>query len=152
MRASPPIEVVLNRFGWWRGALLGLALAAIAVLAAWVRSSVDVHAHAMVAAAGLAGLVCVAGVLSAAVARPARLKWDGRSWQLGGIDTALEPRPGSLRVQIDLGAWMLLRFAADVSDEGRRVVWLPVQRRGLEVQWHALRCAVHAPPPAPDAR
>ncbi|MEO7007629.1 MAG: hypothetical protein ABI156_00645 [Caldimonas sp.] len=143
---------MLNRFGWWRGALFGLALAAIVVLAAWARTSIDVHADAMIAAAGLAGLVCVAGVLSAAVVRPARLRWDGRTWQLGSVDTALEPRPGSLQVQIDLGAWMLLRFAANDAGPRRRVVWLPVQRRGLEAQWHALRCAVHAPPPVPEAR
>jgi hypothetical protein len=31
----------------------------------------------------------------------------------------------------------------------RRATWLPVQRRGIERQWHALRCSVHSPHAAP---
>ena len=31
-----------------------------------------------------------------------------------------------------------------LEKEGCRVTWLPVQRRGLESQWHALRCAVYS--------
>jgi len=27
------------------------------------------------------------------------------------------------------------------------VTWLPVQRRGLQAHWHALRCAVYSPRP-----
>ena len=60
-------------------------------------------------------------------------------------------RPGvasaDLAVAIDLGSFLLLTLST--SDGGRRSRrWLPVQRRGLEQDWHALRCAVHAPPPA----
>ena len=152
MRASPPIEVVLNRFGWWRGAVIVLALAAVSVLVAWIVSSRELQPTAVILAAGLAGLAFVGGALSIAGVQPARLRWDGRSWQMNGADAAHEPHAGSLQVAIDLGIWMLLRFVADAPHEGRRVVWLPVQRRGLEAQWHALRCAVHSPPPVPDAR
>jgi len=51
-------------------------------------------------------------------------------------------RCGTLEVAMDLGAFLLLRLV----DERRRSAWLPVQRRGLEAQWHGLRCAVYAPP------
>jgi hypothetical protein len=43
---------------------------------------------------------------------------------------------------------MLLRFTPDAP---ARMTWLPVQRRGLEAQWHALRCAVYSPRPAARA-
>jgi hypothetical protein len=52
-------------------------------------------------------------------------------------------RCGTLEVAMDLGSFLLLRLV----DERRRSAWLPVQRRGLEAQWHALRCAVYAPAP-----
>ena len=152
MRASPPIEVVLNRFGWWRGAVIGLALATGAVLATWIVSSRDLQPIAVILAAAVAGFALAAGGLSVARMRSTRLRWDGRFWQVSGADGVREPLVGNLQVAVDLGAWMLLRFVAEAPREGRRVVWLPAQRRGLEAQWHALRCAVYAPPPAPEAR
>jgi hypothetical protein len=69
------------------------------------------------------------------------LYWDGRAWQLDAV-------PGELRVAIDLGPWMLLIFTPDAA---ARASWLPVQRLGLETQWHALRCAVYSPRPAAEA-
>jgi hypothetical protein len=39
---------------------------------------------------------------------------------------------------------MLLNFTPDAA---ARTSWLPVQRLGLETQWHALRCAVYSPRP-----
>jgi hypothetical protein len=67
------------------------------------------------------------------------LRWDGQVWRLDAV-------PGELTVAVDIGPWMLLRFTPGA---GSRTRWLPVQRRGLEAQWHALRCAVYAPrPPA----
>jgi hypothetical protein len=50
-------------------------------------------------------------------------------------------------VAVDLGAWMLLRFERDATPRLRRIVWLPLQRRGLETPWHALRCAVYSARP-----
>ena len=43
----------------------------------------------------------------------------------------------------------LPQFRGDST--GGAGLWLPVQRRrGLESQWHALRCAVYAPPAVVD--
>ena len=63
------------------------------------------------------------------------LRWDGKVWHL---DTAA----GELKVAVDLGPWMLLLFTPQAPG---RASWLPVQRRGLEAQWHALRCAIYSP-------
>jgi hypothetical protein len=57
-------------------------------------------------------------------------------------------------VAIDLGGWLLLRFyaepvrraAGDAMRRGRTPAWIAVQRRGLEADWHAIRCTVYSPP------
>ena len=50
---------------------------------------------------------------------------------------------------IDLGSWLMVAFEKSGSVTGH--VWLPLQRRGLERDWHALRCALYAIPAAGDA-
>ena len=105
--------------------------------------------------AAVLGLVAVATLgLGASLlsARPVSLRWDEQRWHLGPADSVgHEPVAGTLAVALDLGSWMLLRFQADASGRRAAVAWLPAQRRGLESQWHALRCAVYSPRPAPDA-
>ena len=99
-------------------------------------------------ATAAAGLTVV--WLAAALAKvPALiLRWDGQLWQIGRAGSVPdEPVPGDLVVTVDLGPWMLLRFEPAVPDRRRRVIWLPVQRRGIEPHWHALRCAVYSPRP-----
>ena len=76
------------------------------------------------------------------------LRWTGSSWVLRRhLESASGERVGTLAVALDLGNWMLLRFV----DEQLPVptTWLPVQRGGPDADWHALRCAVHAPRPLP---
>jgi len=137
MRASPACQVSLRRFGAWRIAVIALTVAGAAAMAGWLVGR-DPPAPAgllmLVSAAALPLFGCAVSLWRV----PAHsLRWDGQVWQL---DTA----PGEVSVTIDLGPWMLLRF----SPEGqRRGHWLPVQRRGLEAQWHALRCAVYSPRP-----
>jgi hypothetical protein len=63
-------------------------------------------------------------------------------------------RAGRLRVVLDLGPWLLLRFAADPAT--RSAAWLPsgspiwiaLQRQGLQAEWHAIRCTLYSPPSA----
>jgi len=135
MRASPAVQISLQRFGAWRAAMLVLAAAGLATMAAWLLG------RALPVSSALTMLVAAAMVLTFALAvslwrvRPQRLHWNGQAWHVDEV-------PGELLVAIDLGPWMLLRF---LPDGQRRVRWLPVQRRGLESQWHALRCAVHSP-------
>ena len=51
-----------------------------------------------------------------------------------------------MTVAIDLGSFLLLSLVGADAGACRSGRWLPVQRRGLELQWHALRCAVYSPP------
>ena len=141
MRAAPAFEVSLHRFGLWRSAVAAVCLLGVAAVAAWLVARPLASAASWAAVgAGLIGLaLCAVSLLRVA---PAVLGWDGSGWWLrrGSGDTVT----GTLQVNIDLGAWMLLRFEPVSSGGRRRAVWLPVQRHGLEAQWHALRCAVHA--------
>jgi hypothetical protein len=52
-------------------------------------------------------------------------------------------------VALDVGAWMLLKFRADEAPPAAGRRWIPVHRRSAGVHWHALRCAVYSPRPAP---
>ena len=153
MRASPAFQVVLDRFGVWRWAVIVGALSGAAALTAWLawQPVPPLPAPFQWIAVAVAFLLLAWGAASARV-QPVSLRWDEQHWHLGPPASAgHEPRSGALRVLIDLGPWMLLRFEPADSTWCRGATWLPVQRRGLESQWHALRCAVHSPRPQPGA-
>jgi hypothetical protein len=81
---------------------------------------------------------------------PVELHWDSRCWHWRPADDpGARPAAGTLAVALDLGPWMLLRLDALEPSKAARRTWLPVQRRGLEAHWHALRCAVYCARPAP---
>ncbi len=147
MRAAPACQFSLQRFGVWRGAVLVLVTLGVATMVAWLILRESPLTSPTSIAAALTAVSLLA--LGASLARtPAvGLRWDGRNWHLG--PPSGEPVSGDLSVAIDLGPWMLLRFRPAASNARPRVVWLPAQRRGLESQWHALRCAVYSPRPAP---
>ena len=152
MRASPAFQVSLRRFGVWHSAVSAVALLAAATTIAWAWLHARMGGAGWLAGAGLASLVILGFGLSLGLVRAARLRWDGEQWLAGAADTPEdELRPGQLDVSIDLGFWMLLRFTAAEPGRHRRVIWLPAQRRGLESEWHGLRCAVYAPRPAASA-
>lgn len=150
MRTAPALQVTVARYGLWRGALLGLAVAATAAVTLWwATAGVPAAAGASV----LLGTLLLSGWLLRAEWRrpPCVLRWDGQCWHWG-TPGAPAARHGSGRVVVtlDLGSWMLLRLVPDGADRRRRAraAWLPVQARGLEPHWHALRCAVYSPTPA----
>lgn len=148
MRASPPLQVTVRRFGLWRGAvtlLLGAALASMLAFVLARGESAPVHVrHAAIAASS----AILWGGISLLRCSPISLRWDTRRWRLGPASTVgEEPFAGGIEVCLDFGTWLLLRFEHDVTVRGRRSTWLPIQRRGLEAQWHALRCAVYSSRP-----
>ena len=148
MRASPPIEVALTRFGLWRAGVLLAAFVTVAAVGAWLMLGHDQLGSAFSILSLVVTLAVVAAAASAARVKPTRLTWNGSGWQLSRSGVGQEtPVRGEVSVAIDLGVWMLLRFVAGSRGRRRCVVWLPVQRRGLEAQWHALRCAVCSPQP-----
>jgi hypothetical protein len=156
MRAAPAFQVTLSRFGVWRGGVWALAGAAALALAAWTAAQPAPPGVGQSIAVALAtGLVLALGGWLARVP-VATLRWDGQAWWMARTAAAefdaCGARRGELRVMMDLGAWMLLRFRPDATGwNPRAVTWLPAQRRGLEAEWHGLRCAVHSPRPAPVA-
>jgi hypothetical protein len=146
MRASPPIEVRLHRFGAWHVAIATLGLVMVVAIARWM---VTVWGQAMPAVLALAAAATIGGFVSLAACASVRsgtLQWDGVKWQWTCSRAASgAPVAGVLQIRIDLGFWMLLRFVADFPVGLGRVTWLPVQQRAIAGDWHALRCAVHGP-------
>ena len=150
MRGAAPLQVSVTRYEWWRAVLLLLATGACAAMLAWWWTQpvpVPQWASATAAIGTLVSLACVAGLWR----RPAlTLRWNRQCW-LVACEGAAE-QPGDLAVAIDLGAWMLLRFVPAGTQGSprvrRRTDWIAVQRRGLEAQWHALRCALYSVRPA----
>ena len=92
-------------------------------------------------AVGLGALVL--GLLAAraagrgSAAAACRLAWDGTAWVLQR--EGRDPLAGQASVMIDLGGWMLVRFAPGPH-------WLPLARRDV-VDGHALTAALYAAPP-----
>ena len=145
MRESVFFEVRLDRFEVWRIAVTLVAGVAMAVLVAWAMAMLDSQT------ATRCGLLVALAFLGVATL--------GLAWSLGRVERGVlaslggvwsfapdhgHSRSGPLIVAVDLGSFLLLRL----GDRRRSLLWLPVQRRGLERQWHALRCAVYAPPDA----
>jgi hypothetical protein len=150
MTGAPPLAVRIDRRGAWQagvGLLGGLAIAAL--LGWWLARPAP--APGWVTALALAGCVgaaaCAASLLRVGAA--VGLRWDARQWW--HACGAREPVAGELGVAIDLGDWMLLRFVPLGGSAWLAARWIPVQRRGLESVWHALRCAVHAQRPDESA-
>ena len=126
-----------------------VAAASLAWLVAWACLAPGAQfagARVAVALAGLAVLALAASLLG----QPARcLRWDDSVWACGDLATPSSvPIPGKLEVAIDLGSFMLLRLTARELAGRRSVRWIPVERRGLEREWHSFRCAGYSPRPA----
>jgi hypothetical protein len=80
------------------------------------------------------------------------LRWDRQQWWVAS--GAGPEQAGELSLAIDLGGWLLLRFQPEPSVRDRRArrrpEWIALQRRGLEADWHVLRCTIYASrPPSP---
>ncbi len=145
MQAASAVQVTIQRFGVWNMALGLVSATVVAVVAAGLISRSDdlpAWSSALLIATALAGLL---GVVDLLRRRPIELRWDTQRWYV------TDPRCGNgnievreVRVVLDLGAWMLLKFRADVPWHRLRGGWIPVQRQGIEAQWAPLRCAVYA--------
>jgi len=143
MRASPALRCVLSRFGVWRAAIAALAGAGVAVLLVWLLARSEPPPLLGLVAWVVATLAVPALAASLMRMPPITLRWDGQQWWV-------EANAGEIDVALDLGGWMLLRFRPiSAAGHKRSPQWLPVQRQGLEAHWHALRCAVYSPRPAP---
>ncbi|MDH5540123.1 MAG: hypothetical protein OEY03_12035 [Rhizobacter sp.] len=152
MRAFVAAQFCVTRFGVWRIAVWLLAGSVVLSLLAWSLAQRESSPLAHMALAGLLASIAVAIAIQLTRQRAFSLRWDARNWYFDRADQfGAEPQQGDLLVVIDLGAWMLLRFQHAGAVRGPHVKWLPVQRRGLEAQWHEIRCAVYSPRPGPGA-
>ena len=145
MRESVFFELRLRRFGVWRVAVWLVAGAAIAAVAAWTVAMLDSQpesGRALVMAVA-AGLLLATTGLAISLTRLEGGLLTGRDGIWAFVPDSGQPRTGTLEVAVDPGAFLLLRLV----EQRRTIVWLPVQRRGVESQWHALRCAAYSPPP-----
>jgi len=158
MRASPTFQCVLNRFGIWRTAVAVVAAAGVVVLLTWLATRSE-PTPPLGLAVWFGAMLAVPALAASLMRQPAvSLRWDGQQWWLARLARSsraaaaapVDATAGEVDVALDLGAWMLLRFRpVPAALRTRPARWLPVQRRGLEAQWHALRCAVYSPRPAP---
>jgi hypothetical protein len=138
-RSAPAAHVLVERFGLWNGGIAVLVLLSSASLTAWLLDAVGTP--------GGLSAVALAFPLFALRPRAFSLRWDGQVWHLGPAQSAGdEPWPVELAVRVDLGAWVLLQVRPS-SGFPRNWIWLPIQKRGLEPAWHALRCALFAAGP-----
>jgi hypothetical protein len=139
-------EVRLRRFAVWQTAVGVVAALAVAAVAAWAVAMFDAQSPAarafVVGFATVLAAATIAAALSLARVQGGVLALREGAWTFTPNVGPL--RSGALEVAIDFGAFLLLRLGT----RRRTSVWLPVQRRGLEAEWHALRCAVYSPPPA----
>ncbi len=145
MGELPTVRVTIRSFTVWRGGVLSLAVSAIAVLCAWaVQSHGAEHQATMWLALSLPAGVVGLGVSLWRVV-PVTLAFDGSGWWVGSADRAGEaPTAGEVRLCIDLGAWMLLRFIPSSREAGVRSRWVPVQFSPPGAEWHAFRCAIYS--------
>ena len=153
MRASPPIDIELSRSRAWLAFVVTVVLGVTVVIACWFALVLREPAPLPMAAIGLAALTLALLGWSLGLTRRIGgcLSWTGQRWELeDGAPGGSPRRAGHVAVVIDLGSWLLLRFTSS-ADEGDTARWLPVERRGHEGEWHALRCALHSSGPAPDS-
>ena len=150
MRGSPPCAIVLRHFTAWRAAVFLIGATVLASLFAWALAPGADSAAPAVAAAAALGLAAFASAASLWRVPAGTLRWDGTRWSFVQAGSAPEqPQVGQLDVAIDLDAFMLLRLTTSTGPRRLRRIWLPIGRRGIEHEWHALRCAVYSPrPPA----
>ena len=168
MRTAPAVTVRVVPDPVWRAGLSVLGVLVGALLPAWAIAQLMVDGQP-----DLVGWLCavvLAGVSVATVRAVWRLRrlpckalsWNGQVWQL--LDDRSQATPVTVSVSIDTGGWMLLRAGVKrhpgdpsathlIPTRGwrpgaARPIWIALSERRLPQSWHALRCAVHGPPPA----
>ena len=144
MRETLSFEVRPDRFSVWRSGVAVVAFAALAAVSAWAWSMASTRdGDGVVSAIGIALVLALATI--AAALSLGRVPSGVLACRDGRWTFAADSGPtvaGRLTVALDWGAFFLLRIDGGA---GLRL-WLPVQRRGLERDWHGLRCALYSPP------
>lgn len=157
MRAPPPVEFRNAPGRAWRAALALVVGASVAVPIAWglpwlAARDAGLQAESLLEALGdprVQGGVAAWGVAIAvtafwlasrrAAAGERTLRWDGQDWVLAGDADGRPEQRGDAALMLDLGPWMLVRFAAR---SGPGTTWLALAASGDAARWAALRGAL----------
>jgi hypothetical protein len=137
VHAAPPVRVTLRRSAGWP-VFVGLSAAAAAAnVCAWLLLWLEIEpVGPLVAVAALLGSFGMT-VWAWRTTSDGDLAWDGTQWWW-------RETPGQAHAAIDLGGWMLLRFA----DTAQVTQWIVARRGSTEGAWSALRAVVYARRPA----
>ncbi|MBY0467573.1 MAG: hypothetical protein K2Q07_01195 [Burkholderiaceae bacterium] len=146
MQSASALQVTIRCFRVWNAALGLLSVVVVAAVAGWLSAWHGEPAGWGGRALSVLALVGLSGVVGLVRRQPIVLRWDTQRWHVTDPHRDLRDLEATdLRVMLDLGGWMLLNYRVGASSSCPwRSGWLPVQRRGIEGQWHSLRCAVHA--------
>jgi hypothetical protein len=148
MQAAPAVHLVVRRYAAWNAMLITFGLVAIAACGAWFVGRGDDLPAWCGGLMAFALVVALAGTCSSLRRHPVQLRWDSQGWYVTEPSRgAEEVGPLRLQLMLDAGDWLLLKFMPEVRPNPQSACWLPVQRRGIEEQWHSLRCAVYSPRP-----
>ena len=159
-RQAPPVQVITSGGRAWRAMPVVLSALAAAVVTLWGAPWVALQvwpAFALspwpLAISVLAALTTAVGVSLRTSAPSHHLVWNGQAWLLNGQN-------GQVQVMLDVGRWLLLRFAPVPGPDTRAVrplnaqrrVWVAVPAADAGAAWHGLRAALYSraalnPPP-----
>lgn len=144
-RSAPSVHVLISRFEYWNTGLTVLSLASLVSLSSWL-VVFDGQLPALALASMIAGSVLLLLKLMLTLRGTATsLRWDGQRWHAGPAHlVGSEPWVVSVTVRINLSSWMLLELRSDQVEFPAKLVWVPLQRKGMETHWHGLRCALFA--------
>ena len=88
MRASPPFQVSVTRFGVWRAGVLVLLASAAAVLIAWLATRDEFTAPVWQWSVGVGGVLLLLAGASLLRVPPLSVRWDTQRWHLGPAASA----------------------------------------------------------------
>ena len=158
MRAPPPVEFACALGRAWRAALSSLVGLSAAVPFAWgLPYAAAQWGHPPGSPLGALGVPLLQGGVALAVAvmtsgafwlasrrfdtDERTLRWDGQDWVLAGRDGRSDQR-GDAALMLDLGPWLLVRFAPAAASGARAAVWLALSAGRDAARWAALRGAL----------
>jgi len=145
MHTAPAVRYPVMRSGRAGALQAVLWLLGAAAVAGWMAALPHVGLPQVLAA----GLLLATAVASLRAWRtpPGQLGWDGQHWRWDGASSGPSLPEGTLALHLDLQSLVLVQFRPARG----RPLWLWLDRGALPGRWHALRCALHARAPAPDA-
>jgi hypothetical protein len=152
MRAPPPVEFACAPGRAGRAALSALVGLAAAVLVAWGLPYAAAQWGNPPEASGLlqGGVVLAVAVMTSGAfwltlrrfdEGERMLRWDGQDWLLASPDGRPDLR-GDAALMLDLGPWMLVRFAPAAAGRARAARWLALTITQDAARWAGLRGAL----------